>query len=85
MLLVYARYMESTTVKVSVATRERLRALGGATYEDTIIEALDVLEADRFWAQAEAAAAWRASLPADRREEIAQSEAAVDRAFDGIG
>lgn len=77
--------MESTTVKVSVATRERLRALGGATYEDTISEALDVLEAGRFWAQAEAAAAWRASLPADQLEEIAQSEAALDRAFDGLG
>lgn len=72
-------------MKVSVATRERLRALGGATYEDTISEALDVLEADRFWAQAEAAAASRAALPAQQREEIAQHEAAVDRAFDGIG
>ena len=82
--LVYDRYLESTTVKVSVATRERLRALGGATYEDTITEALDVLEADRFWAQAEAAAAWRASLSADQQKAITQSEAAVDRAFDGI-
>ena len=82
--LVYDRYMESTTVKVSVATRERLRALGGATYEDTITEALDVLEADRFWAQAEAAAAWRASLTADQQDAIAQSEAVVDRSFDGI-
>ncbi len=76
--------MDSTTVKVSVATRERLRALGGATYEDTISEALDVLEADRFWAQAEAAAAWRAALPVRQQQEIAKSEAAVDQVFDGI-
>ena len=76
--------MESTTVKVSVATRERLRALGGATYEDTISEALDVLEAERFWARAEAAAAWRASLPDEQQEEMAAREREVDRAFDGI-
>ncbi len=82
--LVYARYMDSTTVKVSVATRERLRALGGATYEDTISEALDVLEADRFWAQAEAAAACRSSLSVEQQQEIVNAEAAVDRAFDGI-
>ena len=76
--------MDSTTVKVSVATRERWRALGGVTYEDTISEALDFLEADRFWAQAEAAAAWRASLPVKQQQELANDEAAVDRAFDGI-
>ena len=44
--MVHPRYMDSTTVKVSVATRERLRALGGATDEATIVEALDALEAD---------------------------------------
>lgn len=76
--------MQSTTVKVSVATRERLRALGGATYEDTINEALDALEADRFWMQAEAAAAWRASLPAERLADLVDREAALDRALDGI-
>ena len=46
-------------MKVSVAARDRLRALGGATYEETISEALDALEADRFWTQAETAAARR--------------------------
>ena len=76
--------MKPTTVKLSVETRDRIRALGGDTYEDTIVEALDVLEAQRFWAQAEAAAASRRSLSAGDRERIAAREAAVDAAFDGI-
>ena len=76
--------MASTTVKLSVATRDRIRALGGDTYEDTIVEALDVLEAARFWAQADAAAAWRHSLPDDERERLAARDADVDVAFDGI-
>ena len=76
--------MKSTTVKLSVATRDRIRALGGDTYEDTIVEALDVLEATRFWAQADAAADWRNSLSADDRERLAARDADVDAAFDGI-
>lgn len=71
-------------MKVSVATRERLRALGGATYEDTISAALDVLEAERFWERAEAAAAWRASLSSEQQAGLAARERDVDRAFDGI-
>lgn len=77
--------MKSTTVKLSVETRDRIRALGGETYEDTIIEALDVLEAERFWAQADAAAAWRRSLSDDDRKRLAARDADVDAAFDGIG
>jgi len=76
--------MASTTVKLSVETRDRIRALGGDTYEDTIIEALDKLEADRFWAQAEAAASWRESLTDDERAALVTREAEVDAAFDGI-
>jgi hypothetical protein len=76
--------MESTTVKLSVQTRDRIRALGGATYEETIVEALDLLEADRFWAQAEHAAAWRRSLSQRERDLLARQEAAVDGAFAGI-
>lgn len=76
--------MKATTVKVSVDTRDRIRALGGPTLEHTIVEALDALEASRFWAQAEAAAAARAALPAARRAELAAHEAELDRAFDGI-
>ena len=30
----------STTIKLSVETRDRIRDLGGDTYEDTIVEAL---------------------------------------------
>jgi len=75
----------STTVKVSVETRDRIRALGGETYEETIVEALDALEADRFWAQADAAAAARRSMTDDERAERLGREAEVDTAFDGIG
>ncbi len=77
--------MKTTTVKLSVETRDRIRALGGETYEDTIVEALDVLEASRFWAQADAGAAWRNSLPSSELERLTAREAEVDSAFDGIG
>jgi hypothetical protein len=76
--------MASTTIKLSVETRERLRALGGDTYEDTVIEALDALEANRFWAEAESAAAWQSSLPDVERRRRHEAIAEVDRAFDGI-
>ncbi len=76
--------MDTTTIKLSVATRDRIRALGGETYEDTIVEALEILEAERFWAQAEAAAAWRRSLPAADRARLAARRAEIDAAFDGI-
>ncbi len=81
---VYCGYMKPTTVKLSIETRERIRALGGDTYEDTIIHALELLEAERFWAQADAAIAWRRSLPDLDRERLAAHEAEVDAAFDGI-
>ncbi len=77
--------MASTTIKLSVETRDRLKALGGDTYEDTVIEALDVLEAQRFWRQAEAAADWRRALPADERERRSSVETEIDAAFDGVG
>jgi hypothetical protein len=80
----YTAGMKATTIKLSVATRERLRALGGATYEDTVVEALDALEAERFWAAAEAATAWRATLPEDELRRRRSAEAALDRALDGI-
>ena len=75
----------STTIKLSVETRDRIRDLGGETYEETIIEALDALETDRFWAQAEAAAAWRASLPEDERRRRREQEATIDAALDRLG
>lgn len=75
--------MTATTVKVSIETRDRIRALGGPTLEHTIVEALDALEASRFWSQAEAAAA-RATLPAEQRAALAAHEADLDLALDGI-
>jgi hypothetical protein len=74
----------STTVKLSVETRERIRALGGETYEDTIVEALDLLEQTRFWDQAEAAAARRQALPDVERERLRAREAEVDAAFNAV-
>ena len=74
-----------TTVKVSVETRDRLRSFGGATLEATIIEALDALEATRFWAQAETAAAWRRSRPMAERTAAAEREARLGRALDSAG
>lgn len=77
--------MKATTVKISVETRERIRALGGATAEETIVEAIDALEADRFWAQADAALAWRKGLSSEHLAQLKQREAEIDAAFDGIG
>lgn len=77
--------MASTTIRLSIETRERLRALGGATYEDTVIEALDVLEGERFWARAEAAAAWRSGLSDAERRRRDDAVAGIDRGFDSFG
>ena len=76
--------VKPTTVKLTVETRERIRALGGDTYEDTIVEALDLLEAARFWAQADAAVAWRTALSDEDRACRAAGEDHVDAAFAGI-
>lgn len=79
----------ATTIKVSTETRDRIKALGGDTYEDTIVEALDALEERRFWAEADAALAWRRDLPPEQRARIDDQDraesAAIDRAFDAIG
>jgi hypothetical protein len=76
--------MKSTTVKLSIETRDRIRALGGDTYEDTIVEALDALEAAKFWTQADAAVAWRATLGDLQLAQRARRDAEVDAAFEGI-
>lgn len=66
----------ATTVKVSVETRDRIKSFGRATLEDTIIEALDALDDREFWAQADRAAAWRATLsPEERAERQAREDA----------
>lgn len=74
--------MASTTIKLSTETRDRIKAMGGDTYEDTIIEALAALESAQFWAEAERAAEWRRSQPDRRRRDLAARAAAVDDAFD---
>lgn len=76
--------MQSTTVKVSVQTRDRIRALGGETYEETIVAALDALETDRFWSRAAEAAAWRNSLSEEARARLAAQDAEIDAAFKGV-
>lgn len=76
--------MASTTIKLSTQTRDRIKAMNGDTYEDTIVEALDALETEQFWAQASKAAEWRRSLPAERRRHIDERDAAIDAAFDAI-
>jgi hypothetical protein len=74
----------ATTVKVSTETRDRIKSFGGATLEETIVEALDALDEQRFWAQAERAAAWRAGLSDAERAERRAREDALDAALDGI-
>jgi len=74
----------STTIKVSVETRDRIRSFGGGTYEETIVEALDVLEANRFWAEVDAAVEWQRSLSDAQRQARAAQMAALDAAFTGI-
>ena len=75
----------ATTVKVSTETRDRIKSFGGATLEETIVEALDALDEQRFWSQAEAAAAALRELPPEELARRKAAEDAIDRAFDGIG
>ena len=63
---------------------EEIKAMGGETYEDTIVEALDALDSEEFWAEADRAVAWRRSQDPQRRRRMAEREAAVDAVFDAI-
>jgi hypothetical protein len=74
---------EVTTMKITSATRDRLRALGarGDSLEDVVVAALDCYESQQFWAEAEAAAA--AESPEQRAQrKLVESE--VDAWMDGI-
>jgi hypothetical protein len=76
--------MSSTTIKVSIETRDRLREVSaGRPLENGILDALDSLEDARFWEQAERARAWRASLSPSKRAEIEADERAIDEMLDG--
>ena len=72
-----------TTMKISTATRARLRALGAPSdsLEDVVVAALDAYESQQFWAEAEAAAA--AETP-DQRAERKRVEADVDAWTDSL-
>lgn len=76
--------MSTTTMKVSKATRDRIKALGGATHEETVCKALDLLEAQQFWQQAERAHAAYDALPADVRAAHEAAERKLDEALDSI-
>ena len=72
-----------TTMKISTATRDRLRALGNESdsLEDVVVAALDVYESQRFWAEAETADA--AETP-DQRAERKRREAEADAWMDSL-
>ena len=72
-----------TTMKVTTATRDRLRALGSEsdTLEDIVVAALDAYEAQQFWAAAEAA---HRAETAEQRSERKRIEAEVDDWMDDI-
>ena len=76
--------MATTTIKVSIETRERIRAFGGETHEETIIAALDALEAEHFWQQAEVGRAWFDALPDDEQQRLREEDAEIDRAFSSL-
>lgn len=80
----YARCMQDTSIRVSTATRDRLRAFPGATCDDVVSEALDLLEAERFWEQAEVYHAWRIALPEARRQELDARDQATDAMWSQI-
>ena len=70
-------------MKLTRATRDRLRALGteGDSLEDVVVAALDAYESQQFWAEAEAAAAAEST---EQRTERKGVEAAVDTWMDGL-
>ncbi len=81
---VYRGYMDSTTIKVSVETRERIKAFGGTTHEETIVAALDLLDEQQFWEQADAAVAYVKSLPPEEQARRKAELARIDADFDAI-
>jgi len=64
-------------MKISTETRDRLRLMAddGDTLEDVVITALDLYEAQRFWAQAEHAHRLETNAQRGQRQ---RAEADVD-------
>ena len=81
----YSRDMQPTTIRLSAQTRDSLKAFGGDTYEATVIEALEALDAQQFWTQVDSALEHRCRLSADERARRTLADAEVAAAFDGIG
>ena len=71
-------------MKITTATRDRLRALGteGDSLEDVVVAALDAYESHQFWVAAEAAAATETPAQRSARKRI---EADTDAWMDGLG
>ena len=76
----------ATTMQVSEASRDRLRALGrpGATLEETLLEALDALEREQFWAEVEAAATRRLAMSPDELAAVSAAESDAQRWLDAL-
>jgi len=72
-----------TTMKISIATRDRLRSLGasGDSLEDVVVAALDAYESQQFWAEAEAASVSESAEQRARRRRI---EAETDSWMDDL-
>jgi integrase len=83
-----SRYSETmaTTMQVSEASRDRLRSLGrpGATLEETLVDALDALEREQFWAAADAADARRRAMTPEQQAAVAAAEADAQRWLDAL-
>lgn len=73
-----------TTMKITTATRDRLRNLGADSdsLEDVVVAALDAYESQQFWAEAEAAAAAETREQGAERKRI---EAEADAWMDALG
>ena len=76
----------ATTMQVTAASRDRLRALGrpGATLEETLVEALDALEREQFWAELKAAETSRRAMSADEVAAVTAAEAEAQRWLDVV-
>lgn len=81
----YSRAM-ATTIQVSEASRDRLRALGGpgTTLEQTLVEALEALEREQFWSAAQRAHARRQDMGPEERAALIAAEADVQSWLDAL-
>lgn len=74
--------MPHTSIKITTETRDRIKSLGGK-FDETMTEALDLLEAARFWEQAEKGKRWLDSLSDDERADRRARHDALDQTFAG--